>query len=136
MIRVKTSMRPVELFGFAAARTLRGRSSRSSSSTTVTVPGSRMHADREVDLVRRLGTDPVQHAAALPGQEARPDAPCPSAEPKIEARGLQDGRRIRRRGRTGDGARREQRLDLVGGEEARREARGFNHVIGSVGVRR
>ena len=91
-------------------------------------------ANREIDLVRPLGLDPVHDAAALARQEAGTDAPCPLAEPKIKARRLENGRRIRRSRRTRDGARREQRLDLVSGEETRREARGFSHDIGSIGM--
>ena len=57
--------------GLAAARTSTGRSSRSSSSTTVTVPGSRMHPTERSISSATLGTDPVDDAATLPRQKTR-----------------------------------------------------------------
>ena len=81
-------------------------------------------AGREIEFVGRLPGDAVEHRALAPRQEARPHPPGAPPEPEVEARGLQDRRGIRRRGRGHNGARCDQRLDLVGGEKAGRGIRG------------
>ena len=82
------------------------------------------HAGREIEFVGRLRPDAVHHAAVLPGQEARPHPPGAAAEAQVEARRLQHRRGAVGRQRGADRAGVAQGLDLVGGEETRREARG------------
>ena len=100
--RVKTSIRPVELLGFAAAE----RSCRQGDAFLKfgDVDAARLQhgPGAEVDRVQAEGLEPLADGAGRAGQEARPDPVGPRAEPQIEARGLD---LVRREGRPAPGSR-------------------------------
>ena len=88
MTRVNTSMRPVELFGFALPRIFSGSDSRSFKRDEVRPLALEDRAvAAEVELVDDVVLDPVLDRL-MTGQEAAPNPVGDLAEPQVEARGL------------------------------------------------
>ena len=88
MTRVNTSMRPVELFGFALPRMPGGQREPFLQRDEVRPLGLEHDAVlAEVELVDDVVLDPPLDGLAV-GQEAAPDPVRDLAEPEVEARGL------------------------------------------------
>ena len=88
MTRVKTSRRPVELFGLAAAATLCGQRQAFQQRHDVDAAGFQHRAVAERDLVQLQFVDALGDRRARSGQKARAHAKGDLAEPQIEAGGL------------------------------------------------
>ena len=119
--RVKTSSRPVELFGLAAATISGGSFEAFQQRHDVDAIGLQHRAVGEIDFVQLQFVDALGDRGARPGQEARAHAIGDIAEAQIEAR----------------------RLDLaldkgIGGQDQARIRHRRDHAVGqnSVGVGR
>ena len=116
MSRVKTSSRPVELFGLAKAAMV-GRSFKMLDQRHEIDAARLEHgALGQVDLVEGHPFQLLPHRRLGAGQEARADAVSHLAEPQIEARGLDLA--VLDLGHAGDLARGDQRADRLARQDA------------------
>ena len=83
--RVNTSMRPVELFGLAAADRSSGRASAFLQFGDIDAAGLEDGAVAQVDLVEAQLVEPVLDRVVAARQEAGADPVGPAPEPEIEA---------------------------------------------------